>query len=452
MMQWFVRLSTVALCALLTLPAAWAQPAAAPPAAFDNAMRAAAIHAAATSLRDGYVFPDVGDKAARKLEELLASGSYDSLSEPNAFAARLTADLAAVAHDKHMRVFPPGAPLTPGGPPRPRSEACVVRSDRLPGNIGYIEFVCLPRVGAFRAALAHAMAPLANLKALIIDCRRNRGGDPETEAYLEGYLLPKGAAPVVVDRFVTRVAGTLTFNTIDFSTSPTPFSWAGKPVYVLVSHETFSAGEALAYGLKVRHLARIAGEVTSGGANSGRPVPLGAGFAMLLPSGRSENPVTHTNWEGVGVKPDIEVASADALKAALQQLGQKPADADADIDTLSQAHLFTLRTSPQPGSEAAVHRIIGEHQRGHVDLSLVSDDLAKVISTEELQQLHEMFTKLGAVESVSFDEVNDIGDDVYTVKLANGSIEFEIMLGPDGKTVVDVDVSPLGPPGPPPEK
>jgi hypothetical protein len=35
-----------------------------------------------------------------------------------------------------------------------------------------------------------------------------------------------------------------------------------------------------------------------------------------VPTGRAINPITNTNWEGTGVKPDMEVKAADALQTA----------------------------------------------------------------------------------------------------------------------------------------
>jgi hypothetical protein len=40
-------------------------------------------------------------------------------------------------------------------------------------------------------------------------------------------------------------------------------------------------------------------------------------FAVFVPAGRAINPVTGTNWEGVGVVPEIKVPADSALDAAL---------------------------------------------------------------------------------------------------------------------------------------
>jgi hypothetical protein len=43
---------------------------------------------------------------------------------------------------------------------------------------------------------------------------------------------------------------------------------------------------------------------------------LNAHFMMFVPSGLPISPVTHTDWEGVGVAPDIETSADDALDIA----------------------------------------------------------------------------------------------------------------------------------------
>lgn len=83
------------------------------PVTLDDAARREAVETTARILRDRYVFPDVGEQAAQALEAALAEGSYDELSNYQAFAARLTDDMRAIAHDKHLRVTALGAPPPP---------------------------------------------------------------------------------------------------------------------------------------------------------------------------------------------------------------------------------------------------------------------------------------------------------------------------------------------------
>jgi C-terminal processing protease CtpA/Prc len=90
--------------------------------------------------------------------------------------------------------------------------------------------------------------------------------------------------------------------------------------------------------MKVMRFAELIGETTLGGAHPVRNVPLTSGFEMFVPYARAENPITGTNWEGVGVVPDIVVSSADPLKVALEQLGLSPSS--SDIDALSRSQVF----------------------------------------------------------------------------------------------------------------
>jgi C-terminal processing protease CtpA/Prc len=89
-----------------------------------------------------------------------------------------------------------------------------------------------------------------------------------------------------------------------------------KPVYILTSNRTFSAAEEFTYNLKNLKRAVIVGETTGGGAHPGGVRRITDHFGIWLPTGRAINPITGTNWEGVGIAPDIAVDPTDALRAA----------------------------------------------------------------------------------------------------------------------------------------
>jgi hypothetical protein len=419
-----------------------------PPAPLDAAGRTAVVNAAADALRQRYVYPDVGRRAAEAIEAALAAGNYDEIVQPWTFAERLTADLQAVANDKHMRVSARGpAPVPaaatgapPPGPP-PRSEAGIARADRLPGNVGYIEVVALPGLDTFKPPVDKAMAALADTRALIVDLRRNGGGTPQAEVYLTSFLLDP-AKPVPVNRFVWRNPNTETFRTEEFLSSPTPYWYRDKPVYVLTSARTFSGGEAVAYDMQALKLATIVGETTGGGANPGGTAPLTQDFAMFVPGGRGENPTTGTNWEGAGVKPDVAVPAADALKATLGLLGH--ATDKTDIEALSEARLFEPRKTANPLSEPTIRRTAEELARGEPNYDLLTPGMQQV-TRAQLAGLQQTMQSMGAIESVTFVEVDAQGRDAFDVKFANGSLRWTIVLTPDGKTA-GAGIRPLGPP------
>jgi hypothetical protein len=389
------------------------------------------VTALANALRQRYIFPDVGEHAASRLEAALATGEYDNLSDPLSFAARLDADVNAIAHDKHLRVAsmsgpPPGPP--PGAMGLPNADAGVVRADRLAGDVGYVEVIGFPPMAAFKPAIDRAMTGLKGSKALIIDDRRNGGGDPASVSYLGSFLVPPGK-PVHINDIVKRVANTTNFERTSMMSSPTPVNFAGVPVYVLTSAMTFSGGEDFAYDVQALKVGKVVGEVTGGGANPTGPVILGNGLMAAIPWGRSENPVTKTNWEGRGVKPDVPVPAAEAFKTALERLGQP---AVAEIAAASKQQVFAPRTTPLPGTETAARTLLAGLSSGTPDYAAMSPDFAEV-TRQQLPQLQNLFRPLGEMKGLQFIGPGLGGGDQYEASFAGGTLAVGILIAPDGK-------------------
>jgi hypothetical protein len=422
-----VAVVSLALAAVLGNALARAQPPG-PPPPFDASARSAAVASAATAFRNRYVSPEVGERAAAAIETALKNGDYDALAQPQAFAEKLTADLRAVTNnDQHVQVLGPGS----APPQTARSEGGVARADRLAGNIGYLDIVSLGAPALFNPALDRAMAALKDTRALIVDARDLQGGTTSGVSYLVSYFI-KSEKPVHLSDIVSRNPGTDTYRTQEFWSVPTPFSYSGK-VYVLTSGRTLSAGESFAYDLQARKLATFVGETTAGGANAAGVVPLAPGLALMLSGGRTQHAITGTNWEGVGVKPDVAAPAADALKVALERLGQKPAT--GEIDALSEARLFAPRSTPQPGAEAAVRRMSEENARGEPNYDLLSPEMAQA-TRAQIDGLKKIFSDFGPIKSVKFVEIGPTGTDSYEVEYTNGTAIWQILLGPDGKTVM----------------
>ena len=435
-----MRHSALMFFALLAFPlsaaAAPAQSAPTPPpmaaqaSTIDGNVRRDVVAKLSDALRDAYIFPDVGEKAAEKISASLAAGEYDKIADPRAFAARLSADVAAIAHDKHMSVSSMrGPPASPGGPAMPRSEAGVVRADRLAGDVGYIEVIGFPPLPAFKPTLDKAMSALKGSRALIIDARRNMGGSPDAVGYFVSYLIPPDRS-IEINDIVSRVPKTKTFDRKTFDSQPTAVNFANIPVYVLTSENTFSGGEEFAYDVQTHKLGKIVGETTGGGANPTGPADLGHGFVASIPWGRAENPITKTNWEGSGVQPDIHVPAPDALKAALTRLAQKPA---TDIAAASLKQVFAPRSTPLPGSEAAARQFIAGIVSGNPDYSSMTPEFAS-FNREHLPMLRQnLLLPLGALRSIKFEEVGMMGSDEYRASFATGAIIVAVTLDANGK-------------------
>jgi len=259
---------------------------------------------------------------AAALREHDARGDYEHISESAAFAARLTDDLRALCHDKHMRVTYNDGRLRPrGGGAQHLGFGDI---ERLKGNIARIAINGFPSLARVRNAISAFMSDVADADVLIIDLRANHGGDPSTVALVASYLFDD--KPVHLNDMVERDGTTQTFWT-DPAVAGKRFG-GKKPVYVLTSAETFSGGEELAYDLQSLRRATLIGETTGGGANSGAPHSLDDWFTIVVPSARPINPVTKTNWEGIGVRPDVPTKGTEALDEALRRaaldLGSRP--------------------------------------------------------------------------------------------------------------------------------
>lgn len=265
-------------------------------------------------LREGYVFADKGAQAADALEKSLKENAYAGVTDPVQFAQQLTDQLRAITKDAHMRVIF-GSPF--GNQPRPAApQDAGFEVKRLDGNIGLIRLARFAPPDVFNPAADEAMRSLSDTKALIIDMQANGGGHPASVAHLVSYFLAADKT-IEINSLVWRNRGTNTFRIETFSSSPTPLRYLDKPVYVLVGPKTYSAGEEFAYDLQVLRRATVVGAKTRGGANPGGLTELGSNFFVVVPTGRAENPITRTNWEGVGVLPDVQSAPEVAESIAI---------------------------------------------------------------------------------------------------------------------------------------
>lgn len=408
----------------------------------DAATRRGVVDEVAKLMTDEYAFPDVGRHAASAISQKLAAGDYDTVTDAGNFARRLTEDLNAVAQDRHLRVRGDGP--DPGSAERrakpQRSECGFTRVDVLDQNIGYVDLNGFLPKDMFKPVADKAMQLLAGTDALIIDLRGNGGGDPAAVSYLVSFFVDP-TTPVHVNDLLWRKPGTDEHRRDVFRTEATPSSYLAKPVVLLTGPRTFSGGEEFAYDMQSLKRATLVGEVTGGGANPGGLRSLPAGLSMFLPTGRAENPITHTNWEGRGVEPDMPAASttafATAYEAARQAAGKKPrlANSPSGPDAVMAQPLLRPRTTAQQGSEAALRRSASELQAGAPRYDLMSTGLA-ALTREQLPELHAEVAALGALERVTFVEVGPIGESVYDVKFAQGEWRWSLMLDDGGKIIM----------------
>jgi hypothetical protein len=295
----------------------------------DAAGRAKVIDGAIAKLDSFYVFPDVAKRMADSLRARRTRGAYDTYTNAISFSMKLNKEVGELGHDKHMRVsysvrpIPP-RPATPP-PPSPADSARMraqmdefncgfVKVEQLEGNVGYVKFNGFFDVAACGATASAAMNFVAGSRALIVDLRENGGGSPAMVAYVSSYLF--STRTHLNDLWTRRTGATEEFWTRD--DIPGRRFGGEKPVYVLTSANTFSGAEEFSYNLKSLKRATIVGETTGGGAHPVMGHAIEEHFMIGVPFARAVNPITRTNWEGVGVVPDVKVPAADALATALK--------------------------------------------------------------------------------------------------------------------------------------
>jgi len=273
-----------------------------------------------------YVFPEIAEQICIRLEEHLNNGDYIGITEGDFFAYALTQHIQEVNHDEHLWVKWHPESLPDEEEALRLNQAWVAEQkqaakldnygfhkvERLPGHVGYLDIRYFYRPAWGGDTAVAAMNFVANTNALIIDLRKCPGGYPGMVALINSYLF--GDDPIHLGSIYWRDDD----HAQQYWTLPyVPGQRFGdKPLYVLISRETFSGGEAFAYDLQARGRAVVIGEKTDGGAHPVASYRLHPNFEVFIPIGRAINPITGGNWEANGVLPDIVVDSERALDVA----------------------------------------------------------------------------------------------------------------------------------------
>jgi len=331
-----------------------------------------AVTALADRLEASYVIHDVGARYAAQLRANLARGTYDPIDDRETIARQLSSDLQAVVPDGHLRVVSeakltadghlvmapgghPGPPAAPGTAPGdgrglqgpgggtggPRRPPAIGDMAWLADGVAYIQFNEFPGDPETVAAVDRFMADHASAKALIIDARSHHGGGSAEMDVMLPYLYAKETPLVDMEvaasidhdrgepggppqgfeprmRLVSAPPGLVRHEQV-VTPHPTEHRLFSAQVFYLTSSRTFSAAEHLAFAFKRTGRAVLIGERTGGGNHFGGWESLGDGLAAFIPVGRTLDPVTGADWEGVGVAPDVAVPATRALDEAVRR-------------------------------------------------------------------------------------------------------------------------------------
>lgn len=308
----------------------------------------------AEQLVDSYLDQSVARKIADLLLRRQADGEYAKLKTEEKLASVVTADMQSVNGDKHLYLSYTSESLPvrddPVLPDTGRDHRLAglnghgfARVERLLGNVALLDIRRFYPPTHSGAAAAAAMNLVADADALIIDLRKNTGGEPEMVALVHSYLVNEQTRLNSV--FLPAENRTIQFWTLPYV--PGDRYGGDKPIYVLIGPATFSGGEGFSYDLQQYGRGVLLGEPTSGAANFHFPMRVADHLLSAIPTGYPVQAVSNENWEGVGVQPDIalpaEQAFDEAYRLALRHvvsLGAEPPrqqlarDAQTALDAL----------------------------------------------------------------------------------------------------------------------
>ena len=390
-------------------------------------------------LNENYVLPELRPKLDAALAKGLASGRYN-VTEAPVLAERINADMEAVAHDRHlgMRFDPKQASVLAtrpdaqddDAPPTAEEMAFADRLNHgitqlkvLPGNIRYMESVGFFWGGEKTAEVYdNAVRFLKGGDAIILDLRKNGGGDPNAVKYLISHFLDS-ERPIVT--FYMRGQKGETWKSL---ASVPSGRITGKPLYVLTSNRSASAAEEFIGHVNGFKLGELVGDTTAGAGYRNTFYPVAGGYVISVSVGRAVLVSTGKDWEKVGIAPTIKADTDKALEVAqanaLHKLAAKATGRDKEVME-GRARVIEAQLNPVTPA-LALQQYAGVYGERHIS----SEGGALVFQREGGPK-----GRLVAIGPNEFAFVEDPMQRVLFKTAGNSATELQLIRG-DGSTVV----------------
>ncbi len=311
----------------------------------SRAQKKEIVETLCSKLEKLYPIPEIGKKTSLDILKNYEEGKYSNYNFPSEFVQHLNDDLESSSKDGHLGIIYDSAmasELKKEEDTGEKSESyadLTFESERwnnfgfkelkiLEGNIGYLDlrtFFSLKYAGETAVA---AMNFFSNCNAIIIDLRKNGGGWDDMVTFLASYFINNN----------DDIIFSITHSTLDnsyFASVPSLYVPGKKltdiPIVILTSKSTASAAEAFTNIMRFfsKNIS-IIGETTAGAENPVEHIILFGGYILRIPTWQKIYSYDKSGWEGVGIKPNIEVKSDSALKIAhinlLHQLKKETSD------------------------------------------------------------------------------------------------------------------------------
>ncbi|MFT6338184.1 MAG: hypothetical protein ACJATI_004956 [Halioglobus sp.] len=299
-------------------------------------------------MNDFYVFPEVAKSTEEYLMVQLGKGHFDQFDNDESFAKALTESVQSINKDKHMRIWENKPYEAPEQTPERLIEEQLDRRNRrrnyndgfssvkiMEGNVGYLDLRSFAGVGSGKEFADAYMKLIAQTDAVIIDVSKNGGGDPAMVQYLCSFFFKD---KVHLNSLYFREGD----RTMDFYTLEVVggVKMTDIPLFVITGEKTFSGAEEFSYNMQTQKRATLIGVTTGGGANPGGTRGINQNLSVFIPTGMAINPITKTNWEGVGVIPEIKTSAEEALGKA-HELAMPAAESYRNENKVKFTKMFT---------------------------------------------------------------------------------------------------------------
>lgn len=287
----------------------------------DQAYKENVITVLCQHMNDYYIFPEVAKETEKHLLNQLGKGHFNNIKTDESFAEALTSSVQSINKDKHMRIMVNPPYEEPENSPERMIEEKIYNMNRsrkfnsglnsvkvMEGNVGYLDLRGFAGMESGKDVADAYMKLLSRTDAVIVDLRKNGGGSPSMVQYLCSFFFDEKLhlnSLYYREGNVTKEYWTL--EEVGGTKMPE------VPLFVLTSDRTFSGAEEFSYNMQTQKRATLIGQTTGGGANPGGTRPINENLRVFIPTGKAINPITKTNWEGVGVVPELVTSIEETM-------------------------------------------------------------------------------------------------------------------------------------------
>ena len=315
------------------------------------------------------------------IDKKFIKGIYKNVTNPNEFASKLTEDLTKVTNDLHFYIAYEPEWIKDKINSEKESEKDKLREKEiaeakkenfgfkelkiLEGNIGYLDFRTFHDPAYASETATSVMQFFSNTDALIIDLRNNNGGVLEMAQFISSFLFSQKESPLY--KYYYYEKPNIKTEREMWLLPSVPGKRLNKiDIYILTSGATFSSAEWMSYSLQNLKRVTIIGEQTAGGAHPVDRKILAQGLTINIPFGEVKDPFTNTDFEGVGVTPDIKISANKALEKAhylaLENLSQNKTDTTFNYGWLLP--IVKNRQNPIVLEQARLESFVGNFGKG----------------------------------------------------------------------------------------